>query len=718
MRIIAITVGGGDDSPDVYANAVSRALQNGSAPETRTGLSDIFTAALFEKLIKFSPNLIAEDKISRFSDILTEEYIQNAIASDKIQLLSPSGLFVQNIIRLDPLQLRKFFIQDIFMLGKLGRFNVDNGVFLDPSGKYSLVLARSARPMTDSKHSVEIMNDVRNAVSLLPKNVESYINASYAHTEDNANIIKNDLSNILPASFTLLTFLLIIFMRNMYFLLVLCIPVISLIFSVATLSVTYTNISGIVLSFGSVILGISADYAIHAYYALTSGKAMEEALSELFRTLLACALTTLSAFASLFFSDIPAVRQMALFGISGILLALGMSIFVLPHFINAGQNRFSYAGQPGDSNFRLGPTFAATVVFIFVIAIGADSLSIDGDIRNLAWKSGKLIADEEKTRSIWKISAEPHFIVSSGVGDAQGMEDALRVNDNVWALLKSENIDASSIAPLLPSKESQFARSEAWRSFWMGNGRDVLTKMKMEQTHAGFARTASEPFVNLVNADAEFMDADILRGMGFGFFLDMFVTRTEKQSLVYTILPSGEAITQPLRSQLYDLGALLVSGEVFRQKMAAAIQEEIASYCGMTLFVTLGVVILLFRTPRRCLPALLPMFAALAATMLCFLLFDIHVNIFHAVSLPLVIALSVDYGIFMQSALEKHTSPHVKKGILLSAMTTLSGFGCLLAARHPALHSIGLAVTVGIAAAMASAVWLLPRLSQEPKGMA
>jgi uncharacterized membrane protein YdfJ with MMPL/SSD domain len=49
-----------------------------------------------------------------------------------------------------------------------------------------------------------------------------------------------------------------------------------------------------------------------------------------------------------------------------------------------------------------------------------------------------------------------------------------------------------------------------------------------------------------------------------------------------------------------------------------------------------------------------------------------------------------------------------RKGILLSALTTLAGFGSLLLARHPALFSLGAAVTGGIAAAMAAALWLQP----------
>jgi predicted RND superfamily exporter protein len=40
----------------------------------------------------------------------------------------------------------------------------------------------------------------------------------------------------------------------------------------------------------------------------------------------------------------------------------------------------------------------------------------------------------------------------------------------------------------------------------------------------------------------------------------------------------------------------------------------------------------------------------------------------------------------------------------------LAGFGALVLARHPALHSIGLSVLVGISAAIPSALLVIPAM--------
>ena len=83
-------------------------------------------------------------------------------------------------------------------------------------------------------------------------------------------------------------------------------------------------------------------------------------------------------------------------------------------------------------------------------------------------------------------------------------------------------------------------------------------------------------------------------------------------------------------------------------------------------------------------------------------------QIFHAIAMPLVLTLSVDYGIFMVAFLEGTLDKDTPEGVLLSALTTIGGFGCLIFAQHPALFSIGIVVTGGITMAILSSIFLLP----------
>jgi predicted exporter len=711
MHILTITIGGTPEDREVYINEFIKNLKCELIPDVINGPGAILTSASLEKLMAFPPNLLSGERISRLRETLSDDYIHDAVIGNKMRLLSPVGPLTQNLIALDPLHLHRFFLQDIASLGRLGRFTIREGNFVDKSGDYSLVVARPSAAMSDSASSAANLDHVRKAVGRLPDNVEAYITGSYVHTKDNATVIKEDLQRILPISLSLLIFLVVLFLRNPFAVAVLSIPAFSLVFAVVAVSVIFGAVSGIVLAFGSVILGISVDYAIHTYYSLSTDDPVHNSLPHLAKLLQMCALTTLAAFACLCFSETPAIRHMSMLGIFGIIFAGCLSLVFLPHFIQQSKNIWFCSAQSSLKNFNMARLTFLCAALAAIITVCAVMLPVDGDIRNLSLSSEKLRHDEAKSNDIWGFSGDIRFIVSQGEDCEQGMQDALRMNESVWNLLTTEKIQASSIAPLLPSKETQAVARTAWTEFSRNDGRIVLEKLKAEQAEAGFSPLASEGFGSLLNRDSGLLEADTLREIGMGFFLDMFITRAGGRVLVYTMLPGGAEISDEMESRLQETGASLVSAETFRLQMADAIRNEIFRFCSVTLAVVVIVVFLLFRSVRRYLPVLLPMLTALTGILLFFRLSGIHVNIFHATAMPLVMGLSVDYGIFMQSAMERHISRRAVMSILLSSLTSLAGFGCLLLARHPVLLSIGAAATVGIAAAAASAIWLMPRLS-------
>jgi hypothetical protein len=86
-------------------------------------------------------------------------------------------------------------------------------------------------------------------------------------------------------------------------------------------------------------------------------------------------------------------------------------------------------------------------------------------------------------------------------------------------------------------------------------------------------------------------------------------------------------------------------------------------------------------------------------------------NLFNLVATILMIGLGVDYGIFMVYRLFRDLEPSAEKAVLVSALTTLSGFGVLVLARHPALHSIGLTILLGVCGALPTVIWIVPALA-------
>jgi len=71
------------------------------------------------------------------------------------------------------------------------------------------------------------------------------------------------------------------------------------------------------------------------------------------------------------------------------------------------------------------------------------------------------------------------------------------------------------------------------------------------------------------------------------------------------------------------------------------------------------------------------------------------INIMHMFALVILLAISIDYGIYMYKT---KTPNSTKKAIFYALMSTFSGFGVLIFSTTVALYSIGLVITIGIGA--------------------
>jgi len=90
--------------------------------------------------------------------------------------------------------------------------------------------------------------------------------------------------------------------------------------------------------------------------------------------------------------------------------------------------------------------------------------------------------------------------------------------------------------------------------------------------------------------------------------------------------------------------------------------------------------------------------SAMLATMK---LFNLPLNLLNVLAFRLVIAIGVDYGIYVLFAWQKaraieHDIAGVVKPVLLAGLTALAGFGSLVLAKNPSLSSLGVACAIGI----------------------
>src|SRR5436189_1118990 len=110
---------------------------------------------------------------------------------------------------------------------------------------------------------------------------------------------------------------------------------------------------------------------------------------------------------------------------------------------------------------------------------------------------------------------------------------------------------------------------------------------------------------------------------------------------------------------------------------------------------------LLYRDFRLWTIQLITLAFGIGAMIASMKLLHINLNLLNVLSFRLVLAIGVDYGIYVVLVWQKtreieHDVAGVLKPVLLAGLTAVSGFGSLALARNPALTSLGIACAIGI----------------------
>jgi predicted RND superfamily exporter protein len=193
--------------------------------------------------------------------------------------------------------------------------------------------------------------------------------------------------------------------------------------------------------------------------------------------------------------------------------------------------------------------------------------------------------------------------------------------------------------------------------------------------------------------------------------VDTLIIRAAKNVKVLTLVPDTPEIAALLNhSDFNRSGIQFASQNQFRQTISKAIADDFIHFILKASVVVILLLGLFFRNLKKVLLALIPVVTGMLFMVGVMGGLGIAFNLFNIVAAILIIGLGVDYGIFMVSKISQGLDAATERAVFVSGLTTLAGFGALVLARHPALHSIGLSVLVGISAAIPSALLVIPAM--------
>jgi len=157
-------------------------------------------------------------------------------------------------------------------------------------------------------------------------------------------------------------------------------------------------------------------------------------------------------------------------------------------------------------------------------------------------------------------------------------------------------------------------------------------------------------------------------------------------------------------------GIFIASPSALGKSLSKAISSEVKYISAIAMALILFIVLTLTGSIRMSVAALTPatvgvlwLFAIMAIT-------GLSLDIANMIAGIVVVGLCIDYGIFMVHGWSRGQSVMrpIRRAIVLSAISTLTGAGVLIFAQHPALLSIGLTLVIGVTAGFMAAMLAVP----------
>jgi predicted exporter len=468
---------------------------------------------------------------------------------------------------------------------------------------------------------------------------------------------------------------------------------------VAAIALAFGSVHGITLAFGFTLLGVAQEYPLRVFSHRRADAGARTSVREVWPLLRLAIVSACIAYLAFFASGVTGLQQLAVFTISGLLVAGFATRWLLPAL--------------------LPPVFRDVAASPWLEKLRA---VIDG-VRRPRWLPWTLLALALACLALaptplWQNDLAALTPASPALLAREGELRAALGAPDVRYLLA---LDAPTADGVLALSERISPQVDKWIS--VGAVEDVeLPSRWLPSLATQRARQAKLPDRTTLSADldAALADADFQPGLFAPFLDDVEAARHlplltpgqfERSPLgarlqAMLVARDGHWLGLATLSGVHDAQAIAmdVAGDVRLLDLKAASEALVAQYRTRVLAALVAALVLLalsvalaFRDWRRAWQVIAPMSLA---TLLAFAVLragGISLSLFHLVALTLAAGLGLHYALFFErpnlDAAEARRTLHATLVCVLSALLV---FGLLATSTLPVLRAIGLTVALGV----------------------
>lgn len=516
----------------------------------------------------------------------------------------------------------------------------------------------------------------------------------------------------------------------------------------AVASIFFGALSLVAWLFISVLVGLGDEFGLYiiVHYWIAGAPhssradALASALQRPGRGLIYSGLAMAAAFGSVALMSYPVMFQVACVTAIGLLAMLFSSFTVLPialaytapvrHPEASGWHRAMTVthdvGQRHPRRWLLG--WALLVVGCLGLA---RKLQFEPHPWKVALRGSPATAELERVRQLIGAWPSPILMVSRGATEAEALErDRAAVYQLERVGPRAGVVTIESLSRWLPAPAQQRADIAYLRA-----NATVFSPQRVQSSMLGAVGRMKHPdsqltreylprVLRLLRTSPEELTIDGLRQLGLDTLVGRHLVHDRQQVLAVSYIyldqsPWTAGVTDRFEESIaMGEGDALTSahfvGDALRGATHPARLRRDIVLATAAAFLMVGLLLLLqFRRKRPALLCLLPLVCGVAAAMGAMALLGLELNVLTMAIGPLMVGLCVDDGIHLVERLERGESRldvlrESGAAIVITTLTTVTGFACLGFARFPGIRELGAIGSIGILVALVASLQLVP----------
>lgn len=704
-------------------------------------------------------NLLTEADWDAIEQRLEPGATARALQQVRDRLREPLSSGEQEKLLEDPLGLTDIIRRRLTFTSGPAKLHVREGYFLSADGRMLLMILRPVRPSSDLGFAQSLSGFLgATQDGLMERHPEwrkllrmNFV-GSHVETVQNTRMVQHDFMGTLIASFLGILALFYLTFRRLEVLVYIGIPLVfGIVWTLGLTAGLLGRLTIVTAALGGVLVGLGVDYGILLYNRFLEevrrGREIREAADLILHRagpgIIVGGFTTMIGFLGMTLVSFRGFQELGLVASMGILCCLTASLLMVPSMMVLFMARRAESirhrplltlGLPQIADMVLSrprTTLVAGVLLTVYFGWQAAEARFDDDISGLQQPSRRYLELQKRLEERFETPSKQIVAIVEGAT----LEEALHYNDQLYLNLQSwqqratEKILAfDSLRTYLPSEKTQ--RYAQDRMIRLGTDWEQRKAALLEQAaEVGLAPESLAPFFHRVERWIEtarrrpYLRFGNLPGDFFETVVQRYVYKSPSgqfRILTQIYPPQGQwrlEIPEAFLDTLQlGIPKIEVTGVVLlASRLKGIVLHDLAWTCLFVVGAVLLILMLHFRGPGDCFLALLPVGVSLIWTLGIWRLMGLDLNFLNILVLPMILGVGVHSGLHLLERYREMGKRRMNlvmettgRAVLLTALTTMLGFGSLALAQSRGLQEMGLLTLFGVGTNLAAVLIFLP----------